>query len=176
MINGGNIGSKAIKIVSCDCFFIIQQLNQHSPCLCGPYASLLDEIHYWHDSGHSDRLFNHPSSTTKPFSPGKDRQRLELIPECVAWVTLWYVLALALYIKILDMEIRYLSISLCNHVHILDLGCGGQPWSVCHPCSSAAPQGQDSSSNSHLALLCSLKDDYRYLRWWFLCSIWWFYI
>lgn len=89
---------------------IIQQLNKHSPCLCGPYASLLDEIHYCHDSGHSDRLFNHPSSTTEPFSPGKDRQQLELIPECVAWVTLWYVLALALYIKILDMEIRDLSI------------------------------------------------------------------
>lgn len=39
---------------------------------------------------------------------------------------------------------------------------GGQPWSVCHPCSSAAPQGPDSSNNPHLALMCSLQDDYRY--------------
>ncbi|XP_070781138.1 zinc finger protein GLIS3 [Enoplosus armatus] len=32
-----------------------------------------------------------------------------------------------------------------------------------HESYSAAPQGQDSSSNPHLALLCSLQDDYRFV-------------
>lgn len=71
-----------------------------------------------------------------------------------------------------DKKTRYVSKSPCNHVHIIGLSIRfrlwwTQPWSVCHPCSSAAPQGQDSSSNPHLALLCSLQDDYRY--WGFLC-------
>lgn len=60
-------------------------------------------------------------------------------------------------------------------IYLFDFGCGGQPWRVCHPCSSAAPQGQD-PSNPHLALMCSLEDSYRYSCLWVLCYIWWFCI
>lgn len=56
-----------------------------------PCAISLDEIHSWCDPGHTGRLFNHPPSAAKPFSPGKDRQQLEPILQCISWVILWYV-------------------------------------------------------------------------------------
>lgn len=129
---------------------IIQQLKENSPiavyavhhclciaCSCGSYATSLDEIHCWCDPGHADGLFNHPSPATKPFPSGKDRQQLEPFPRCVAWVTLWYVLALALYIEMFDPKIRYLSISPCNHVHIIGLSVRFRLWWTALKCLSS---------------------------------------
>lgn len=109
---------------------IIQQLKDNSffavchcfpiTCLCEPHVSPPDEIHSWCDPGPPDRLFNHPSPAFEPFSRDKDRQQPELFPWHVAWVTLWYALALLHY------NVWYENCYLKQpSVHnVLDFGCG----------------------------------------------------